>query len=186
MRLLPFILFGFIVSCGEVQEKETDNAVPEDLPFEEEEMTAPEVPERSVYIDENLIAGGELVYSDPDENNQKFVYIEIDREKYLVQKYEGQLLKASGHAEGFVLHFEPYDYWDEEEGYFVESKEVGDRDIVLSKAQNDYLGFVDYTKETNNLAWDFYENLFIIYFYDDDEWLYPLKFINEGKTEWDG
>ena len=179
-----FIILSLVLfSCGGAEEKELSE---EDLPFEEEENLVVETPDRGVYIDETLASEITLEFSQEDEEGNTSVFANVEKESYVVQKFEGTLMKASGHEDGFILHFEPYDFWDEDEGYLVESGYDFAVDIVLTKDQNDALGFVDYTKATRNLAWDYFENLFIIYFYDDDNELRPLKFENLGKTEWDG
>ena len=95
-------------------------------------------------------------------------------------------MKASGAAAGFSLRFHPFDEYDYDLEQTIKSKYDFDLDVILTKEQNNTLGFVDYSKGTNNLAWDYFENLFKVYYYEKEGSNYPLKFINEGKTEWDG
>ncbi len=57
----------------------------------------------------------------------------------------------------------------------------------LNIDQINYLDFTESNAETNNIQWDFFENLFGITFYvDENQNNRPLKFENLGKTDWDG
>lgn len=139
-------------------------------------------PDRSVYIDEQIASEVTLEFGPLDE----LVYANVNGETHPVKLYEGTMMKASGAAAGYSLRFQPYDRYDFATERTIESKYDFDLDIILSRDQNDKLGFVDYTDATNNLVWDYFENLFKVYYYETESGNYPLKFINEGKTEWDG
>ena len=140
-------------------------------------------PNRDVYIDENVAANIVLSFDGADET----VFAEEENgQKYEVKLYEGTLMKASGAPTGFSLRFSPFDLYDYELERNIKSIYSDDLDIILNSEQNKALGFVDYSDETENITWDYFENLFKVYYYEKEGLNYPLKFINEGKTEWDG
>jgi hypothetical protein len=179
------ILVGFIalLSCNQVEENDSslDTQLNEITKVDAKEEIE-KGPDRTQYIDEEI--AGELLLS--FEGKEQDAFVNDADETYIIQLYEGILMKASGAAAGFSLRFSPYDFWDEEMEMLVESKYDSDLDVLLSKEQNEVLGFVDFTHETKNIAWDYFENLFKIYYYEKEGLKYPLKFINEGKTDWDG
>ena len=141
-----------------------------------------ESPDRSKYIDEEIASNVILEYGPVNEN----VNAVIENESFPVQFYEGTLMKALGAAAGFSLRFTPYDFWDDDLEMEVKSDFDYTIDVNLSREQNTVLEFVDYTDETENLAWDYFENLFQIYYYEKEGNNFPLKFVNLGKTDWDG
>ncbi|MBD3637228.1 MAG: hypothetical protein HUJ25_07755 [Crocinitomicaceae bacterium] len=145
-------------------------------------VAAPEKPDRSVYINEKIAANVDLKFGE----FEKSVYAKVGEEQYKVKVYEGTLMKASGADGGFSLRFSPYDKYDYATERVIKSNYKENLNVLLSKEQNDVLGYVDYTDETNNLAWDYFENLFTVYYYEKEGKNYPLNFVNQGKTEWDG
>ena len=175
----------YLVACtGNIEGKEENLTTDSDTPEMRSTETVEEVntPDRAIYVDDQIAAEVGLEFGPVDE----VVYANVDGETYPVEIYEGTMMKASGAAAGFSLRFTPYDKYDYATEQTIKSKYDIDLDVILSREQNDVLGFVDYTDATNNLAWDFFENLFKVYYYEKDGNNYPLRFINEGKTDWDG
>ena len=128
----------------------------------------------------------ELAYL--DDQKKEIVNAIIKHETYEILNYEG-LLKTGFGMSGALLNltFIPYDYYDDNLEKMIVSKFQFNINLTITKEQNDYLGFVNYDGSTENIAWDYYENLFTIYYYVADNGdLIPLKFIDQGKTEWDG
>lgn len=186
-KLSIIIVSSLMMSCGESEVEDGDFVVSADRPTEEiSDPFATELdkaPDRAAYIDDRIAAEVNVVFS---KKLSGVVYAELNDTNYNVFTYEGQLMKASGHPEGFQLRFTPYSYWDDDLEMEVKSKHSNNLEIILTKAQNDVLGYIDYTKETKNLAWDYYENLFSVTYFQKDKKFYPMKFENLGKTEWDG
>lgn len=185
MNKFFLVLVIFLLSCSE-KETEDENET-ENTEIIEEEIVL-EKPDRSEVIDESISAEIELEYGEiGSELVQKPIFALINGTKNLVKKYEGTFMKASGINGMLLLKFVPYSYWDDNLELEVKSVFDSNLELYLSKNQNDVLGFVDYSKATNNIAWDYFENLFTIYYYENDEGeAFPLNFINLGKTEWDG
>jgi hypothetical protein len=183
MKLQSYIIgVILLVSCG----VETEKVEAENNEQDSEEFVSPESPDHDFYIDDELIENVDLEFGVADSGEAKPVLAKINGGKYRVLKYEGTLMKASGNADGYLLQFEPYNYYDESLEQEVKSPYDYYLDIQISRDQNNYLGYVISSEETNNLDWDYFENLFEILYYENDGKNYPLKFIDNGKTEWDG
>jgi hypothetical protein len=136
------------------------------------------------YIDQVLVPNA-LIYQNQASND--YCEVEVDSVKYEILAYEGRLMSASGSTGGFTLYFEPFNQYDDALEMEIESKYQFKLTAFITKNQNDHLHFIDYTKETKNIAWDYFENLFTIYYYLNEQLdNVPLKFVNLGKTEWDG
>lgn len=187
MRFFYFIFLGVLFACeadpeasAENEDHSTEPVVMED-PNHQTEFSI----DRAQYIDERIAGTVKLDAANPTEKKDQ-VYALIQGDRFLVKKYQGTLMKASGTQGGFSLKLDPYSFWDDVTGQMINSPYAESINIYLSKENNDVLGYVDYSDATENLAWDFFENLFTIYYYTDGEKNCPLKFINEGKTEWDG
>ena len=139
------------------------------------------------YVDKDLHeAEIDLVYTNPAE--KAGLHAIIDGNKYPVMTYQGILKTGFGIASGWLkLIFEPYSYWDDKLETRVESPYDFDLQLLLSAKQNKILGYVNFDSSTDNISWDYHENLFTIYYYENENSeLFPLNFINEGKTDWDG
>jgi hypothetical protein len=186
MQKCVLILVLFVLSCSEKEGTEVEGISENQNPEKEELSVTVEKPDRSEMIDESISSNVELEFGE-NELAQKTVFALVDGGKYLVEKYEGTFMKASGVNGMFLLKFIPFSSWDDNLDMEVKSPFDFDLEIFLRKDQNDELGYVDYSKATNNIAWDYFENLFTIYYYENDEGeAFPLKFVNLGKTEWDG
>ena len=136
------------------------------------------------YIDQALVPNA-LIYQ--DQAGTEYVEVIVDSVNYEILTYEGRLMSASGSTGGFTLFFEPFNQYDDALEMEIESKYQFKLTAFITKNQNDHLHFIDYTKETKNIAWDYFENLFTIYYYLNEQLdNVPLKFVNLGKTEWDG
>ena len=111
----------------------------------------------------------------------------VDSQEVEVLTYEGVLTDARITDEGATLFLEPHVHWDHDLEVEVKSLYEFNISLELTKVQDDYLGFTEINSETNNIVWDFYQNLFLVHYYvDAKQRNIPLKFINQGKTEWDG
>ena len=178
------VILLFLVSCSFNDE---NNKQANHLVSTEEEFVAPETPDHHFYVDDELVPHVELEFGTADSANElKPVLAKINEEKFEVLKYEGTLMKASGNSEGYLLRFEPYNHYDHSTEQEMISKYDFYLDVQISREQNKKLGFVINSEETNNLEWDYLENLFQVYYYVKDGKNYPLKFVDQGKTDWDG
>ena len=95
-------------------------------------------------------------------------------------------MTAASNSEGYQLRFQPFHEIDPDTEQEIKSQYDYYLDLQISRQQNDYLGYVTSSEETNNLEWDYLENLFEVYYYEANGKNYPLKLIDNGKTEWDG
>lgn len=182
-RFWIFSLIVLLVSCSEAVEESTSDVVSSDEPAV---METPDVPDMDIYVDANLADVSSIRYGGPEENPTP-VYVTINDEEYEVLKYEGQMTAAYATSDGVDYMFEPYDYYDEEMEETVKSKYQFTMQLSVNDNQESYLGYYANSAETKNIKWDYFENLFIVYFYlNEDLQNIPLKILNEGKTEWDG
>ncbi|OIQ27415.1 MAG: hypothetical protein BM555_06095 [Crocinitomix sp. MedPE-SWsnd] len=175
--VLPFL---FLIACGE--ESSDNQNLEETQASEEAEIETIEIVNNSQIIDAELV--GDI---DVQEEEPGVFYAAIASETYEILSYEGLLSGARYADGGFELDFEMYSYWDEDLEMELESKDRCNVSLFITKRQNDHLGFIDFTKENNLLAWDYFECIFKVnYYLDDFHNNIPLKFSNLGKLEWDG
>lgn len=172
---------GLFSCAGQVDEPVADS-----IDDPKEEFISPETPDYSFYIDDELIADVQLEFGMADSGYAKPVLATINKKKYEILKYEGTLIEAAGISEGYRLRFQPYNEIDPATEEVIKSKYDFYLDLNISRKQNEYLGYVKASDETNNLEWDYLENLFEIFYYTSEGKNYPLKLIDHGKTEWDG
>ncbi|UKN03666.1 hypothetical protein K6119_09085 [Paracrocinitomix mangrovi] len=189
MKRLSFRLFFPIISCqsgGGVNDKvidEPQKEVMEDV----DHVDVKDAPKREEYIDESIAAHLSLRNPAKDEVSHPNTVFVIDAdEKYELQTYEGSLMKASGAEGGFNLKLVPFHDYDYNLEMEIRSKYDEDLLVYITKEQNESLGYVNYDKSTNNLHWDYLENLFQVYYYQKEGKNIPTRFINKGKTDWDG
>lgn len=175
------LLIGFLLllySCQPSQQ-EVDHGPVQTVMSSEEPIE--ERPNRVDFIDENKAADELLAFDEVA--NPCVIKGDV---LCPIENYEGTLMKASGLNGGFELKFVPFDDYDHKLDQEIPSPYDFDLKIFLSKSQNDVLGYVDYSEATKNIARDYFENLFTIYYFEFEQNKYPLKFVNQGKTEWDG
>jgi len=174
LTVLPLFMF---LACGQVETEEQET-----VESEVEEVGPIEVVNNSQIIDVDLVGNIDVQEQEPG-----VFYAAIASETFEILSYEG-LLSGARYAEGgFELEFSMYSFWDEDLEMEVESKDRINISFFITKEQNKHLGFIDFTKETELVAWDYFECIFKVNFYmDDARNNIPLKFSNLGKLEWDG
>ncbi|MEO9533977.1 MAG: hypothetical protein ABJG68_03195 [Crocinitomicaceae bacterium] len=165
-------------SCG----NPTEDPIQEEVEVLEEPVQEKEPVDASRFIDFALVGEHEVV-----EEEVNVYYVMINDEPNEILKYEGKLVDASKLSDGYLLYFEPYSFWDDNLEMQIESQTNFKLTCVVSKKQVDYLGYFEDAPATNDIKWDYFENLFTLYYYlDEHQENIPLKFEDEGKTEWDG
>lgn len=134
------------------------------------------------YLDFNLVGEHGVL-----EKEAGVFYFSTEKGDFEILTYEGLLTGASYEGEAYSLNFEPFSYFDEvlEEEMF--SPNSFNLSLLISKNQNEYLGFIDFSEETKLLNWEFFECIFQInYYLNENQQNIALKFTNLGKIEWDG
>lgn len=179
-RLSSFsIIFFVLISCenateASFSEKEVEVAEVEEL--EKEPVDA----ER--FVDFKLVGEHEVI-----EEEQNVFSILIDGEPNEILIYQGKLVDATKLSDGYMMYFEPYSFWDDNLEMQIESTTNFKMVCLVSRQQADYLGYFEDAPSTGDIKWDYYENLFTVYSYlDENHDNIPIKFEDEGKTEWDG
>lgn len=133
------------------------------------------------FVDFDLVGEREIIKEDG------YHYVIIDGEPEEILIYEGQLISTTKLEDGYLLFFEPYNYWDDDLEMTVESETNFSLSLQITKEQADYLGYFEKSSETDDIKWDYFENLFRVSSYiDENQNHIPLKFEDLGKTEWDG
>lgn len=148
-------------------------------------LSSPELDEAKMgqFLDLALVPDAEIYY----QSEETYTDVTIDGQDYEIMSYEGLFVEASIGSSGGTFFFKPYDYYDENLEMEVKSEFNFSLSLNLSADQLNQLSYTERNSETNNIKWDFFENLFTVYFYlDEDQNNLPLKFIDSGKTEWDG
>ncbi len=186
-RLSKVLFLGLLASsCASNNEEEACESCAlevDSLALSEEK--APVVSDELMkkYIDPKLVPEAE-VFEDP---SISYPEVSFGDNRFEILTYEGVFTRAEVHAEGGTFWFEPYNYWDDDLELEVKSEYQMNMTFDLNKDQINYLDFTELNAETNNIQWDFFENLFGITFYlDENQNNRPLKFENLGKTDWDG
>ena len=134
------------------------------------------------FVDFDLVGEHEVI-----EEEQNVFSILIDGEPQEILVYQGKLVDARNSGDGYMMYFEPYSFWDDNLEMQVESETNFKMVCSVSKDQANYLGSFEDAPLTGDIKWDYYENLFMVYSYlDGDQNNIPIKFEDEGKTEWDG
>jgi hypothetical protein len=152
-----------------------------------EVFVAPDQPDHSFYVDEDIAPSVNLEFGEADSAEMaRPVIAIIDNDRYTVVKYEGTLMNASPSNDGYFLRFEPFHEYDDDLEQEIKSEYDFYLDVFVNKDQNKTLGYVEQSESTNNLKWDYFENLFKVFYYEKEGVFYPLKMENLGKTEWDG
>ncbi len=181
---LLLLISGLIVSCG----GEKQNEIVEDgVHFDAPDTIKSAGPNIETYVDSKLVnVDFNLQYENPP--SKDVVNVLIEGKTYEVLSYEGILKTGFGSPGNKVeLAFAPYDYYDDNLEQMMNSQYQFNINLTLTKEQNDYLGYVNYDSSTENIKWDYFENLFSIYYFiNENQENIPLKITDLGKTEWDG
>ncbi|MCB9225014.1 MAG: hypothetical protein R2780_05250 [Crocinitomicaceae bacterium] len=180
-----YLLLIFLFSCSSAVEKKMEEAN-DHVEDQDPSFSSLEVPEHEFYVDDELVSGVNLEFGASEDEGAKPVFARINGTKYEVLKYEGTLMSAFGNSEGYQLRMEPFNHFDQATEQEIKSKYDYYLDIQLNREQNKVLGFVTNDDSTHNLEWDYFENLMEVFYYKKNGKNYPLKFIDHGKTEWDG
>ncbi|MFT4600109.1 MAG: hypothetical protein ACI857_000279 [Arenicella sp.] len=175
-----FVISVLLFSCAAPEKEDCDDCAIETDTIETIVDSQGEL--NSKYMDAGLVKSDYVNLGGEDGN----ISVRDNFEEFEMLQYEGLMTGAHYAEGGFNLEFEPYSYWDDEMEEEVKSPYDFRTTIYITKEQNEYLDFVDFTYETNEIAWDFFECVFEINFYLKGTTSIPLKFSNMGKLNWDG
>ena len=169
------LLFVILLSCdGRVDESQLESNN-KGIEIAEESIDG------SKFVDFELTGEKEVI----EEEGYNSVIIDGEAQEILI--YEGQLMATTKLDDGYMLFFEPYNYWDDDLEMTIDSETNFSVTLQISQKQADYLGFFEESSETDDIKWDYFENLFKVSMYiDENQNNIPLKFEDLGKTEWDG
>lgn len=179
--IIPIVVL--LASCSENERAGDDTVSVED--------TIPEVkiilPDHDAYVDELLAPDVLLHFDEGSSSETEVVMATVNGKAYEILKYEGQLVDAFATSDGYNYRLDPYHYYDEALEMEVKSPYTFSINLSVTKTQESQLGFYENSSHTNNIKWDWFENLFEVYFYLDENLNNrPLKMSDLGKTEWDG